>query len=129
MSREKIDDRQSILIIEPDAQFREELYNFLLSAGYEKIEETDSFADALDKIVRSTYAVVVADAGEPLDSGLQFAADLVRLSPQTKIILMIDPEDQPAWDRIVAPPVEVQILIKTGFARNLLYLLGAYPPA
>ncbi len=33
---------QSILIVEPNAQFREELCNFLLSAGYENVEGTDA---------------------------------------------------------------------------------------
>jgi DNA-binding NtrC family response regulator len=119
---------QSIMIIEPDAQFREELYNFLLSAGYERTENADSFPVALNKIVRSTYAVVVADAGESWDAGLKFAADLARLSPRTKVILMIDPEDQPAWDQVTTPRVEINILIKTGFARDLLYLLEKYQP-
>jgi hypothetical protein len=40
--------RQSILIIEPNAQFREELYNFLLSAGYENIAATGGLALTLE---------------------------------------------------------------------------------
>jgi DNA-binding NarL/FixJ family response regulator len=116
--------RQSILIIEPNTSFREELYNFLLSAGYQHIEETDGFASAaIERIARSSYGAILVDAGVPLAAGLQFATDLAKLSPNTRIVLMIDPEDQPAWDRIAAPPVEVQFLIKTDIARNLLYLL------
>jgi CheY-like chemotaxis protein len=120
--------RQSILVVEPNAQIREEMVNFLLSAGYEKTDETDSFAAALDKIVHSAYAVIVADAGNPLESGLLFAADLARLCPQAKIILMIDPEDQLSWDQIGTQQVEVHIMIKSDFTRNLLYLLGSSPP-
>jgi DNA-binding NtrC family response regulator len=120
--------RQSILIVEPDAQFRKELYNFLLSAGYEETGETVSFKAALDEIGHSPYELVVADAGECWDAGLKFAVDLARLSPKTKIILMIDPEDQPLWNQINTPPVEINILIKTGFARDLLYLLEKYQP-
>jgi hypothetical protein len=41
---------QSILIVEPNEQFREELYNFLLSAGDANITTADSPACAIDKI-------------------------------------------------------------------------------
>jgi CheY-like chemotaxis protein len=114
---------QSILIIEPNEQFREEIFNFLLSAGYENTDVTDNLAAALDKIGQSAYEVVVADAGESLAAGLKFATDLAQLSPDTKIILLIEAEEQQSWDRIAAHPVEVRFLIKTDFARNLLYLL------
>ncbi len=115
--------RQSILIIEPNAQFREELYNFLLSAGYGNITATDSLAAALDKIGQSAYDVVVADAGSPWESGLQSAEDLARLSPKTKVILMIKAEDQQVWNQLAEEAVEVRFLIKTTFARTLLFLL------
>ncbi len=114
--------RQPILIIEPNAQFREELYNFLLSAGYENVTATDNLATALDKILQAAYDVVVADAGSPHVGGLQLAQDLAQLSPGMKIILMINAEDQQTWDHIAAQVGEVHFLIKTNFAQNLLYL-------
>jgi hypothetical protein len=40
--------RQSILIIEPNEQLREEIFNFLLSAGYGKTGEADSLAAAYE---------------------------------------------------------------------------------
>jgi len=119
----EIDKHQSILIIEPKAQLREEIFNFLLSAGYEDVTATDSLAAALDKIRQSEYDVAVVDAGRPLTTGLQFAADLASLKPGAKIIFMINAEDQQSWDQIAAQSVGVRFLIKTDFARNLLYLL------
>jgi DNA-binding response OmpR family regulator len=115
--------RQPILIVVPNAQFREEVFNFLLSAGYENVTATDSLPAALDKIRQSEYEVTVADAGGPLTAGLQFAADLAGLKPGAKIIFMISAEDQQSWDQIAAQSVGVRFLIKTDFARNLLYLL------
>ena len=115
--------RQSILIVAPNAQFREEIFNFLLSAGYENVTATDSLPAALDKIRRSECEVIVADAGRPPTAGLQFAADLASLKPGAKIIFMINAEDQQSWDQIAAQSVGVRFLIKTDFARNLLYLL------
>jgi DNA-binding NtrC family response regulator len=115
--------RQSILIMEPNAQLREEIVNFLLSAGYEDVAAVDSLSAALDKIRRSEFEVTVADAGSPLAAGLQFAADLAGLKPGAKIIFMINAEDQQSWDQIAAQSSGVRFLIKTDFARNLLYLL------
>jgi DNA-binding NtrC family response regulator len=126
VSDEKTAYHQTILIIEPNEQIREAIVNFLLSAGYQQIEESDGFAHAdLERIARSSYGAIVADAGVLLTAGLQFDTDLARLSPNTRIVLMIEPEEQPAWDQIATPPVRVQFLIKTDFARNLLYLLEA----
>lgn len=115
--------RQRILIVEPNAQLREEVVNFLLSAGYEEVAATDSLPAALDKIRQSEYDVTVADAGKPLTAGLQFAADLAGISSNARIIFMINAEDQQSWDQIAAQSVEVRFLIKTDFARNLVYLL------
>jgi CheY-like chemotaxis protein len=115
--------RQSILIIEPNTQHREEIVNILLSAGYEDVTATDSLPAALDKIRQSEYEVIVADAGEPLNTGLQFAADLASMKPGARIIFMINAEDQQSWDQIAAQSAGVRFLIKTDFARNLLYLL------
>jgi DNA-binding response OmpR family regulator len=121
--------RQSILIIEPNEQLREEIFNFLLSAGYENTEETDSVAAALDKFRHSPYKTIVADAGALLAVGPGFATDLAKLSLGARLILMINAEDQRSWDQIAAQSVGVRFLIKTDFARNLLYLLeeGAQP--
>ena len=115
--------RQSVLIIEPNAQLREEIVTFLLSAGYEDVAAAESLPAALDKIRRSEYEVTVADAGMPLTTGLQFAADLADFKPGAKIIFMINAEDQQSWDQIAAQSAGVRFLIKTDFARNLLYLL------
>src|SRR5262249_553724 len=115
--------RQPILIVEPNGQIREEIFNFLLSAGYEKTEEADSLEAALDKIRQSEYEIVVADAGAHPAAGLQFETHLARVRPNARIIFMINAEDQQPWDQIAAQSVELRFLIKTDFARNLLYLL------
>lgn len=115
--------RQSILIVEPNEQLREEIFNFLLSAGYEDVAATDSLPSAIGKISQSEYDVTLADAGKPLIAGLQFAEDVAQISPSARIIFMINAEDQQLWDQIAARLDNVLFLIKTEFARNLLYLL------
>jgi DNA-binding NtrC family response regulator len=114
---------QSILIVEPSVQFREELYNFLLADGYEHVMVTDSLATVLEHIRHAAYDVILADAGVPWSSGLQVAKNVATLSPTTKIILMINAEDQQTWDQLAVQAVGMHFLIKSTFARNLLYLL------
>ena len=114
---------QSILIVEPDVQFREELYNFLLAAGYETVTAIDTLAIILDNIRLSAYDIVLADAGSPWGNELQLAKDLGKLNVKTKIILMIEAEDQEVWNQIAAQVVGASFLIKDTFAWNLLYLL------
>lgn len=114
----------TILIIEPDAQFREELYNFLLAAGYEQVTATDSLTTVLESIRRAAYDVILAAAAAPGAGGLQVTQDIAALSPTTKTILMINAEDQSAWQQRAAQVIGVHFLLKMTFAYNVLYLLA-----
>jgi hypothetical protein len=115
--------RKSILIIEPNQQLREEIFNFLLSAGYESIAATDSLPSNPGEISQSKYDVTLIGAGKPLTAHPHIAGDLANISPGARIIFMINAEDQKMWDQIAARSDNVRFLIKTEFARNLLYLL------
>lgn len=120
---------QHILIVDTDAHFREELYNFLLSAGYEKVDSTENFDKALEKIRQVAYNVVVVDAGSPLMEGLKFAKSIAKLNPQMRIILMIEAEDGQKWNGKGGRTGEFQtdefpFVIKTTFARTLLHVLS-----
>jgi DNA-binding NtrC family response regulator len=115
---------QSILIVEPDVQFREELHNFLLAAGYEMVTATDTLATVLDKIDLSAYDVILSDAGSLWDSKLEAAKNFAPMNPNMKIILMIEAEDQRIWGQCSVQMAGASFLIKSTFARNLLYLLA-----
>jgi DNA-binding NtrC family response regulator len=114
----------TILIIEPDAQFREELYNFLLAAGYEQVTATDSLTTVLESIRHAAYDVILAAAGAPGAGGLQVAQDIATMSPTAKIIVMINAADQDAWQQRAVQVIGVHFLLKITFARNVLYLLA-----
>jgi len=113
---------QLILIVDPDAHFREGLYNFLLSAGYERVDSAENYHNALEKIKETEYDVMLLDVGSPLRAGQEVADDIASLTPKTRVILMVGAEEQPELNE---PRIEVdrQYLIKATFARNLLYLL------
>lgn len=117
---------QLILIVDSDAHFRETLYNFLLSAGYEKVDSAENFKKALEKIRQLAYNVVVLDAGSPPMEGVKFAKGIVALNPTMRVILMLRAEDQQKWNESGGKAGEFQFLIKTTFTRNLLYLLEGH---
>ena len=114
----------TILIIEPDTQFREEMYNFLLAAGYEQVTATDSWTTVLEPIRHAAYDVILAAAGAPGAGGLQVAQDIAAFSPTTKTILMINSEDQDAWQQRAVQAIGGHFLLKMSFAYNVLYLLA-----
>lgn len=115
-------ERESILIVDSDAQFREGLYNFLLAAGYKEVDAAKTFDTALEKIKESGYDVVVSDAGSRFREGMSFAELVLKQNPEMKLILMIKLEDQQEWEE-KAGATGFRILIKPTFPRNLLYLL------
>ncbi|HJQ68511.1 MAG TPA: response regulator [Blastocatellia bacterium] len=112
-----------ILIVEPDTNFREELYNFLLSAGYENVDSVESFEQSLKRIEESCYDVVISDASVGPTDVLSFARAVTRIRPGSEVILMITPESQKEWNGQARNTGEFQCVVKTTFARNLLYLL------
>ena len=113
--------KQPILIVDQDAHFCDELYNFLLSAGYENVDFARNLAEALEKIEESEYYVVVLDAGSHFEAGVRSADSIIGLRPKTKVVLMVGPERRPE----PKPKARegLQFLIKAMFTRNLLYLL------
>ena len=114
---------QHILIVESDASFREGLYNFLLSAGYEEVDSAENYQDALEKIKETEYDVVLLESGSPLDAGRKVADVITASSPKAKVILMVGFVEQQQQKDEAENKTEYQYLIKATFARNLLYLL------
>jgi len=110
---------QVILIVDPDAHFRDRLHNFLLSAGYKNVDSARSFTEALEKLEGSEYHVVVLNAVSHLEGGIRSADSITLLSPKTRVILMVGPEDRP----VSRDKDRRQFLIKATFSRDLLYLL------
>jgi DNA-binding NtrC family response regulator len=118
-----ISTNQAILIVDPDINFREELYNFLLSAGYQHVDSTGSFTDALEQLRESEYEIVVTDAGSPFVDAVRFARNVAGIEPAPRVIFMIRADDQQEWNRRARSATEFQFVIKPDFQRSLLYVL------
>jgi CheY-like chemotaxis protein len=78
----------------------------------------------LESIRHAAYDVILAAAAAPGAGGLQVAQDIAALSPTTKTILMINAEDQDAWQQRAVQVSGVHFLLKKTFAHNVLYLLA-----
>jgi DNA-binding NtrC family response regulator len=115
--------KQLILIVDSDAHFREGLYNFLLSAGYEKVDSADNYRSALEKTRETEYDVVLLDAGSTLNAGRNVADGIAASSPKTRVILMVGTQEPQELNDEAGSKAEYQYLIKATFARNLLFLL------
>ena len=111
-----------ILIVDSDVQFREGLHNFLLAEGYQEVDATETYSKALEKLKKTTYDAVVAEAGSRANGGLTFAELIVKENPHVKIILMLKVEDQKNWTESTGS-TGFQFLLKPTFPQNLLYLL------
>jgi len=114
---------QLILIVDLDAHFREGLYNFLLSAGYERVDSAENYHNALEKTRETEYDVVLLDAGSSLRAGRDAADGIAGSSPKAKVILMVGSQEQKQLNHEARSSSKYQYLIKAAFARNLLYLL------
>jgi DNA-binding NarL/FixJ family response regulator len=112
--------QQRVLIAGRDAQFRQELHNFLLSEGFQRVDSEENFNEALEKIGNRAYDVLVFDVGSPSEHGLELARRAVRLRPELKAVLVIEAEDQSGWNEMAPSAREFRFLIKSTVTRNLL---------
>ena len=116
---------QLILIVDIDAHFREGLYNFLLSAGYERVDSAENYHSALEKTKKTEYDVLLLDAVSRRRTALEAANTIVASNPKTRVILMVEPQGEEEPNDQAESKTEFQYLIKATFARNLLYLLDS----
>jgi DNA-binding NtrC family response regulator len=112
----------SVLIVDADIQFREQLVNFLLLEGYRKVEVTENVAGALEKIRKSPPRAVLLDASTASAKPVDFAACIARINKNITLILMINPGDESDWNETDVN-TGCQFMIKTDFQQSLLFLL------
>lgn len=111
-----------LLVAIADRPFREELHNFLLSAGFDDVVlagETRELAPAVER--QSFDAVIVGGSQSDVD-----AATVRRLSlaaPGIPIVVLIEPDDRAKWAVASTGENRVVCLLKDSFTRNLLSLL------
>jgi len=86
----------AILVYDRDTQFREALRNFLLTAGYSRVEVVATGRDALALLRHERYRFVLVGLSQPLSRARRLA-DVVRvLQPDATVVFLVDAADAPA---------------------------------
>ncbi len=76
-----------VLVIEDEADLRQELVAFLNSQGY-RCEQAGGYAEAEDKLALYDYEVVLLDLTLPDGAGLDLLAFLRKEKPQTGVLIV-----------------------------------------
>lgn len=100
----------TILIVDADEGFRESIANHLLVHGIEKIEMASSIKEAVKKISRISFDIVLADLFMPHMDGLHLAQKFQDQMPKTKFILLID---DPALSRDLQERLDFPTILKS----------------
>ena len=77
-----------ILVVDDDKQFRALLSRVLKEMGGFSVEESESAEDALQKIAREVFDVVLVDLNLPKMDGLELITQLVNVKPKILTILV-----------------------------------------
>jgi len=85
----------AILICDRDSLFREALLNFLLAAGYARVEVVATAREAIRKLQSQSYKYVMIGISRPWSRARRLAAIAQRRQPGAKIFLLIHVEDMP----------------------------------
>ena len=89
-----MDKDKRILIVARDTDFLNELANFLLADGYRNVKLASSYSDVLSMIKRIRFDVILMDIFAPALKGMNYAQEIKRMIPETRVFLMIEPEHQ-----------------------------------
>jgi DNA-binding NarL/FixJ family response regulator len=108
----------AILVCEPDILFREALRNFLLAAGYSQIEVAVTVREALAKLRRERYGVVLIGVSRPFSRGQRLAVIAQQRQLGAKILFLVSAKDQP-WIQ----DASFEYVIKEYIFSNLLELM------
>jgi CheY-like chemotaxis protein len=117
----------TILVVDADQAFLEAVANLLLVCGVEEFEMATSTEEALKKISKAFFDIILVNLFLPEMSGLHFANELRRRSPKTKTILLIEDQHQPEINSTGHPKPDFPSILKSLVSRNLPLLLAEEP--
>jgi two-component SAPR family response regulator len=109
-----------ILVVDRDADFVNELTNFLLASGYRNILSVSNYNDALTVLKQNYFDIILMEIYAPDLKGLDYAREIKRLKPKTKTFLMIGLEYQELINRNVEGDLEFDCLMKSNITQDLL---------
>jgi len=83
----------SVLVVDSDTIFQESVINHLLIYGVDSFEVISSGEEAMERLAKKMFDVIIINFLLPDSSGLQIAMEFQNRKPDSKIIIVID-DDQ-----------------------------------
>src|SRR5262245_61936644 len=108
-----------LIACDRDPLFREALRNFLLTAGYIRVDVAETVSDALARIRFETFRFVLIGLGSPL-AKRRLAMVTRHRQPDAKIFILVNADSVPA-----APDTSFIYVIKERAFSMLLQLFAA----
>ena len=93
-----------LLVVEDDVKIRELFLRFLRMEGYE-VDEAGDGEEAIERLRRRTYALVLLDVKMPKLDGLSALSQIRVLAPRAKILLITGFSVDPELERVLEPGV------------------------
>ena len=112
-----------VLVVDSDQNFRQSLINLLLICGVENFEVASSGQKALEKVSKTLFDVVLLNFFLPDTTGLQLASEILKHKPDSKIIFVIEDEQQPFINTAGLAKLEFPMVLKSTVSRMLPQLL------
>ncbi|MGH8583563.1 MAG: hypothetical protein ACREWG_12430 [Gammaproteobacteria bacterium] len=109
---------RAILICDRDPLFREALRNFLLAAGYSRVEIAATIRAALTMLRCNAYGHVLIGGSRPFVRERRLAAVARRRQPEAIILCLVSDDDRPAM-----PEAPFDFVIKEQAFSTLLALM------
>ena len=113
-----------VLVVDPDQAFRESVVNFLLTCGVEEFEMASSKEEAMEKIAKTVFDIVLVDLFMPQMSGISFAQIFRKQMPRSKIILLVEERQLPTLKSLGQSKLNFPAMLKSFVGRNLPLLLS-----
>lgn len=93
----------TVAIVDDDAIVRSALASYLQAGGFEVVHQATNGEEALSAILRRPVDVVIMDVRMPKMDGIRATAELRRLAPRTKILIITSfDEDEAVRDALSA---------------------------
>ncbi len=79
---------RSILIVDDEDAIRESLADFLRHSGYAKVVEARNGEEALERLTRERFFLVITDISMPIMGGLELLSRIRRTYPETDVAVI-----------------------------------------
>ena len=105
--------KKSILLVDSDQAFREGVVNLLLVSGFGKVQVAGTIKEALQKVSRYYFDVILIDLFMPHMLGLNLTQQVQQQQADAEIILLVDDRYQSLLNCTGKPDIESPALLKS----------------